>query len=345
MTRQLRFGGFDFRPDDRRLERDGAAIDLNARYLDALDLLVREPGALVTKDRFMAEVWRGVPVTDEALTQCIRTLRQRLGDDAANPRFIETVPKHGYRFIAAVETGAAAATALAAPLPSPLWRTIQAGVVGGAATGALGGLVYGAILGGAAPGTGAISTIVVLTVLTALLGLIGGGAVTAGLALAGGGGVRAVAGAGAGGFLIGAVARLVGLDAFALLFGRAPGDITGAGEGALLGLAIGLGVLAAERGLAMRWAVVLAAALGAKAGVTASLFGGRLLGGSLAELAAQFPASRLRLDALAGLAGEPGFGPMSAAISAGLEGALFCGGVAYALLRRPGPLAAASPAH
>ncbi len=335
MTRRLRFGDFDFRPDDRRLEQAGAAVDLSARALDVLDLLVREPGALVTKDRFMAEVWRGVPVTDEALTQCIRTLRQRLGDDAANPRFIETVPKHGYRFIAAVDAGATAAAAPAPP--SRLWRTVQAGLAGGAATGALGGLVYGAILGGAAPGTGAISTIVVLTVLTALLGLLGGGAVTAGFALAGGRGLAGVAGAVAGGFLIGAVTRLVGLDAFALLFGAAPGDITGAGEGAVLGLAIGLGLFAAERGLAPRWAALLAALLGAKAGVTATLVGGRLLGGSLSELAAQFPASRLRLDALAGFVGEPGFGALSAALSAGLEGALFCGGVAWALLGRDGP--------
>ena len=78
-------------------------VDLNARYFDALALLVREAGTLVSKDRFLAEVWRGVPVTDEALTQCIRTLRRLLGDDASRPRFIETVPKHGYRFIAPVE--------------------------------------------------------------------------------------------------------------------------------------------------------------------------------------------------------------------------------------------------
>ena len=56
----------------------------------------------MSKDRFLDEVWRGVPVTDEALTQCVRTLRRQLGDDAAEPRFIETVPKHGYRFIAPV---------------------------------------------------------------------------------------------------------------------------------------------------------------------------------------------------------------------------------------------------
>ena len=97
------FGEFSLDLGDRRLRRAGEPVELSSRYFDALALLLGEPGKLVSKARFMDEVWRGVPVTDEALTQCIRTLRRQLGDDAASPRFIETVPKHGYRFIAAVE--------------------------------------------------------------------------------------------------------------------------------------------------------------------------------------------------------------------------------------------------
>src|SRR3954454_8213740 len=99
----FRFDRFCLDPADRRLLRDGQPVELNARYLDALALLVREAGKLISKDRFMGEVWRGIPVTDEALTQCIKTLRRQLGDDAGSPRFIETVPKHGYRFIARVD--------------------------------------------------------------------------------------------------------------------------------------------------------------------------------------------------------------------------------------------------
>src|SRR5690242_422151 len=100
---RFRFDDFLLDPGERRLLRAGAPVELNARYFDALALLVREQGRLVSKDRFLDEVWRGVPVTDEALTQCIKTLRRQLGDDAARPRFIETVPKHGYRFIAPLE--------------------------------------------------------------------------------------------------------------------------------------------------------------------------------------------------------------------------------------------------
>ena len=135
-TGQYRFDRFRLDGDNRLLTADGAPVELNARYLDALVLLVREAGKLVSKDRFLEEVWRGVPVTDEALTQCIRTLRRQLGDDAARPRFIETVPKHGYRFIAPLESGeAAVAPAPPSPIVTPAWRqaplTVAAGVAGG----------------------------------------------------------------------------------------------------------------------------------------------------------------------------------------------------------------------
>ena len=132
---------------DRRLKRDGEPVELNARYLDALALLVREPGRLVSKDRFLDEVWRGVPVTDEALTQCIKTLRRQLGDNASRPRFIETVPKHGYRFIAPVEVMDRGAAPARAPKPCPAtWRLRHHRNRGNARRWArrrIGGLFYG----------------------------------------------------------------------------------------------------------------------------------------------------------------------------------------------------------
>ena len=100
MTSSFNFLGFSLDPGNRQLRCGDAPVELNARYFDALVLLVSEAGALVSKDRFLSEIWRGVPVTDEALTQCIKTLRRQLGDRVAVPQFIETVPKHGYRFIA-----------------------------------------------------------------------------------------------------------------------------------------------------------------------------------------------------------------------------------------------------
>lgn len=346
---RFRFDGFELDPDDRRLTRDGAPVELNARYLDALVLLVRENGRLVTKDRFLDEVWKGVPVTDEALTQCIRSLRRALGDDATRPRFIATAPKHGYRFVAVVEDASAPAEitqATPASVASPVqaepsrssrpWQAFLmlglAGVLGGGLAGLVGGLIYGLI--GASdplqPGLGAGSVLLVLVCLTVIVALMGAFGVAMGIAVAGllsrRIGPWSIAGGAAGGMLIGGVVRALGLDAFNLLFGLSPGDITGAPEGALLGGAVGLAawltVRRTGRG-SLRYGVAVAALCGAVAGGLIPLAGGRLMAGSLDLLADQFPASRLRLDAIGALFGEPGLGPVSQAFTGALEGLLF----------------------
>lgn len=348
---RFRFDRFELDPDDRRLTRDGAPVDLNARYLDALALLVREKGRLVTKDRFLDEVWKGVPVTDEALTQCIRSLRRTLGDDATRPRFIATAPKHGYRFVAVVEdadepTTSAETTqapiASAAPLraePSRAGRPWQAflllglaGVLGGGLAGLVGGLIYGFI--GASdpllPGLGAGSVLLVLVCLTVIVALMGAFGVAMGIAVAGllarRIGPWSIAGGAAGGMIVGGVVRALGLDAFNLLFGLSPGDITGAPEGALLGGAVGLAawltVRRTGRG-SLRYGVAVAALCGAVAGGLIPLAGGRMMAGSLDLLSDRFPASRLRLDAIGALFGEPGLGPVSLSFTGALEGLLF----------------------
>ena len=339
-----RFDRFCLDPGNRQLWREDVPVELNARYLDALALLVREPGKLVSKDRFLEEVWQGVPVTDEALTQCIKTLRRQLGDNASSPRFIETVPKHGYRFIAPVEweedESAPEATASTRPVPNSRapdgWREFlllgSAGMIGGGAAGVFGGLFYG--FGMASQplqaGMGAISVLLVLVCLTIALGLVGGAGVGFGTGAAAFASGRpwhwSVIGGAAGGFVVGAVVELLGLDAFNLLFGQAPRDITGAAEGALLGAAVGLGAWLGRRGagpLSLRRGTAAAALAGAAAGILITLLGGRLMGGSLDLLARRFPDSRLRLDQIGGLFGEREFGPVSQFVTSSVEGALF----------------------
>src|SRR5207244_5894611 len=90
----------------RRLMRDNQPIALNAKYFDVLLLLVSRCGQLIEKASLFEEIWSGVFVTDAALTQCIKDIRKQLGDDAANPRYIKTVPKHGYVFIGEVTVSA-----------------------------------------------------------------------------------------------------------------------------------------------------------------------------------------------------------------------------------------------
>jgi len=329
-TGRFRFAGFLLDPADRRLTSAGRPVDLNARYLDALALLVSEAGRLVTKDRFLNEVWRGVPVTDEALTQCIKALRRQLGDEASRPQFIETVPKHGYRFIAPVERVDGVG---APPAPSRRdWRELAflggAGTLGGAAAGMIGGLFYG--FAGAslplAPGMGAASVMLVLLWLTLLVGVLGGAGVAFGIAGSGlvqRGWQWPVIGGTMGGLAVGAIVKLLGLDALTLLFGQAPRDITGAAEGALLGGAIGLGAWLAQGSPRLRRSLAFGGLAGGTAGLAIALLGGRLMGGSLDLLAGSFPGSRLRLDGIGELIGETGFGPVTQAVTATLEGSLF----------------------
>lgn len=344
---RFRFDDFELDAAERRLLRAGAPLELNARYLDALALLVSEQGRLVSKDRFLDTVWQGIPVTEEALTQCIRTLRRVLGDNVANPRYIETVPKHGYRFIAAVDVladGMPAAAQAGARAPAPArsvdgawtWREslllAAAGTTGAGVAGVIGGLFYG--FAGAsqplAPGMGAVSMLLVMVCLTVLAAIAGGAGVSAGIAasalLPGPRWRWSVAGGALGGLLVGAAAKLLGLDAFNLLLGRSPGDITGGPEGLLLGASVGFGLWFGARGGAAPWtrrSALAAAVAGAAAGIAIPLLGGRLMGGSLDLLARSFPDSRLRLDQVGALFGEPDFGTVAQAATGALEGALF----------------------
>lgn len=338
MADRYRFDRFLLDPGNRLLTRDDVPVDLNARYLDALALLVGEAGKLVTKDRFLDEVWRGVPVTDDALTQCIKTLRRVLGDDAANPRLIETVPKHGYRFIAQIQSGFAAQGEQATPAYDVRQFLLLggAGTIGAGIAGILVGLLYG--FAGAAqplqPGMGATSVLLVLGCLTIIAALIGGLGVSFGMAAAGfAPGQRwpwAMISGALGGLIVGAFAKLLGVDAFNLLLGQSPGDITGAAEGALLGGAIGLGAWVGRNEFGK--GVAIASLAGAAAGMVVPLLGGRMMGGSLDLLAQSFPDSRLRLDQIGALFGETGFGPASQVVTGGLEGLLFGGCIVGAMV-------------
>jgi DNA-binding winged helix-turn-helix (wHTH) protein len=73
-----------------------APIQLEPRVMAVLVCLARHAGQVVTRDEFIAEVWSGRVVSDEALSRCVSLLRQVLNDDTREPRFIRTVARVGY---------------------------------------------------------------------------------------------------------------------------------------------------------------------------------------------------------------------------------------------------------
>lgn len=97
---RYRFGAFVLSPRGRTLTRDGQPVPLIPKYFDVLQLLVERRADAVTKADIFAAVWSDVIVTDGALAQAVRTLRRALEDDSREPRYIRTVSRHGYQFVA-----------------------------------------------------------------------------------------------------------------------------------------------------------------------------------------------------------------------------------------------------
>lgn len=98
-----RFGPFTLDAIERRLKRDEEEIYLQPKTFETLLYLVERHGSLVKKEDMLGALWADAFVTENALTRCIKEVREALADDAYQPSFIKTVPRVGYRFIADVE--------------------------------------------------------------------------------------------------------------------------------------------------------------------------------------------------------------------------------------------------
>jgi pimeloyl-ACP methyl ester carboxylesterase/DNA-binding winged helix-turn-helix (wHTH) protein len=108
---QLAFGPFRLDPANEMLTRDGRPVRLRPKAFAMLSHLVASAGCLVTKKDLLDALWADVFVGDAALKTCMREIREALGDDAQQPRYIETAHRRGYRFIASVDRPAAGASA------------------------------------------------------------------------------------------------------------------------------------------------------------------------------------------------------------------------------------------
>ena len=119
-----RFGIFDLDMRARSLHRGGVRIKIQAQPFDILVSLISKRGGVVTREELQRSLWPSDTFVDfeHSVNTAIMRLRDALGDSAENPRFIETVPRYGYRFIAPVEW--LAENSLAAPEARP---NLQAG--------------------------------------------------------------------------------------------------------------------------------------------------------------------------------------------------------------------------
>ena len=105
------FGPFRVDAPERLLLRDGRPVQVTAKVFDLLLLLIRNRGHALSKDELMSKLWPETAVEENNLTVNMSALRKALSDDSAQPQYIETIPRRGYRFVADVtsedETNAA----------------------------------------------------------------------------------------------------------------------------------------------------------------------------------------------------------------------------------------------
>jgi DNA-binding winged helix-turn-helix (wHTH) protein len=115
---QLRFSVFEFDAQTLELRKNGRLLSVRPQPLTLLALLLERPGDLISREEIQSALWPGDPFVDfdQGVNHAIRELRAALGDAADSPRFVQTLPRRGYRFIAPVERPAAAQTSTG---PSP----------------------------------------------------------------------------------------------------------------------------------------------------------------------------------------------------------------------------------
>ena len=96
--RYYNFDSFRVDPTERVLLRDGKPLSLSPKVFDTLLALVERSGHIVSKDELVDIVWPDVFLAENHLTQYVATARRARGDNRQVQRYIETVPKRGYRF-------------------------------------------------------------------------------------------------------------------------------------------------------------------------------------------------------------------------------------------------------
>jgi len=117
---KVAFGPFEYDDLSGDLSKYGTRLRLQGKPLQILSFLVNRPGQIISRDELQRHLWEGTTFVDfeQGLNSAVNKLRQTLGDSADQPRYVETLPGRGYRFIAPVQRASTKAVLeMAAPAP------------------------------------------------------------------------------------------------------------------------------------------------------------------------------------------------------------------------------------
>src|SRR6185295_18006116 len=105
-TETLRFGPFELDVRSRELRKGKTCVRLQEQPFEILRMMLERPGLVVTREELCSRLWPNGTFVDfeHSLNAAVKRLRAALGDEADNPRFVETLHRRGYRFIAPVES-------------------------------------------------------------------------------------------------------------------------------------------------------------------------------------------------------------------------------------------------
>src|SRR2546421_12342518 len=111
------FGPFEYEDSSGKLSKYGIRLRLQGKPLQVLSLLVHRSGQIITRDELQRHLWEGTTFVDfeQGLNSAVNKLRQTLGDSADQPRYVETIPGQGYKFIAPVQRSSKAVLEISAP--------------------------------------------------------------------------------------------------------------------------------------------------------------------------------------------------------------------------------------
>jgi len=122
---RFRFGVFEVDLGNGELRKHGLRVRLQAQPFQVLAMLLEHPGEIVTREELQKKLWPGDTLVDfdHGLNKAINKIRDALGDSAESPRFVETVARRGYRFLAEVNSVDRSGNRNVAELPTPATRT------------------------------------------------------------------------------------------------------------------------------------------------------------------------------------------------------------------------------